>query len=114
MESLKRHEQAVAVSHIEPNAVVPNEKNGFSAPPRAGSELNLRLRSFGGELPRIIQQVFYQYPQQNRITPCFEPILGVKSDATIRMSRGEFLTCLNRQGTEVNTSEIHPGRGKPR
>src|SRR5687768_10691454 len=56
VETLERAEQPVGMRHVEAGAVVAHEENG-AVVAGARAELDLRLRSPGGELPGVREEV---------------------------------------------------------
>src|SRR6266545_7686155 len=63
MEPLEGAKQFAGVSHVETRAVVAHEISLLPVV-RSQAQFDLRLRAFGGEFPRVAQQVFQRDPEQ--------------------------------------------------
>src|SRR6266699_5118642 len=63
MEPLEGAKQFAGVSHVETRAIVTHEISRLPVV-RCQAQSDLRLRTLGGEFPRVTQQVFQRDPEQ--------------------------------------------------
>src|SRR5437588_13038821 len=114
VQSLEGAEQHIGIFHIESHAIVFYEKRLLALLPWRDSEFNARLRTRGGELPGIAEQIVEHNLQERWIAKGQHAPGDAKGYVTIRLACLHLLTDALHQRAKIDSFAIHLSSGHAR